>query len=162
MVGARLERKYLYAFAAVSPHDGVLDSLILLRVNAQTMSWFLADVADRHHDKFIVIVMNRAGWYLAGDLQVPSNMRLLLLPPYRPELNPAEHPWDALREDCFAYTVFADLDAVEATLEKGLRELESNPSRVQSMTGFIWITSIRLIANSYQAMRRKAASAAPR
>jgi hypothetical protein len=29
VVGARLERKYIYAFSAVSPHDGVMDSLVL-------------------------------------------------------------------------------------------------------------------------------------
>ncbi|WP_218511882.1 transposase [Variovorax sp. dw_308] len=29
-------------------------------------------------------------------------MRLIFLPPYSPELNPAEHLWESLREDCFA------------------------------------------------------------
>ena len=142
VVGARLQRQYLYAFAAVSPHDGVLDSLILPWVNAETMSLFLATVAERHDDEFIVMVMDQAGWHIAGNLQVPSNMRLVLLPPYSPELNPAEHLWEALREDWFANTVFHDLDAVEDALEGGLIDLESNPQRVQAMTGFNWIISI--------------------
>ena len=34
VVGARLTRKFSYAFAAVSPHDGVMDSLILPWVNS--------------------------------------------------------------------------------------------------------------------------------
>ena len=84
MVGARLQRKYLYAFAAVSPHDGVLDSLILPWVNAQAMSWFLAEVARRHADEFIVMVMDQAGWHVAGALEVPANVRVVLLPPYSP------------------------------------------------------------------------------
>ena len=142
VVGARLQRKYLYAFAAVSPHDGVLDSLILPWVNAETMSLFLATVAERHDDEFIVMVMDQAGWHIAGTLQVPSNMRIVLLPPYSPELNPAEHLWEALREDWFANTVFHDLDAVEDALDDGLIALESDPQRVQTMTGFNWITSI--------------------
>ena len=29
VVGARLQRQYLYAFSAVSPHDGLLDFLVL-------------------------------------------------------------------------------------------------------------------------------------
>jgi hypothetical protein len=142
VVGARLQRKYLYAFAAVSPHDGVLDSLILPWVNAETMSLFLATVAARHDDEFIVMVMDQAGWHIAATLQVPANMRIVLLPPYSPELNPAEHLWEALREDWFANTVFHDLDAVEDALDDGLIDLESNPQRVQAMTGFNWITSI--------------------
>jgi len=74
VVGARLQRKYLYAFAAVSPNDGALDSLILPWVNAQTMSLFLCEVAERHADEFIVMVMDQAGWHIAGQLAVPPNM----------------------------------------------------------------------------------------
>ena len=148
VVGARLERKYLYAFSAVSPHDGVLDSLVLPWVSAETMSLFLREVAQRHADAFIVMVMvmDQAGWHIAGDLAVPQNMRLVFLPPYSPELNPAEHLWEALREDCFANHVFANLDAVEHALTNGLVALEADPARTQSLTGFKWITSISLNA----------------
>lgn len=146
VVGARLERKYLYAFSAVSPHDGVLDSLVLPWVSAETMSIFLAEVSRRHPDEFVLMVMDQAGWHLAGALVVPANMRLIFLPPYSPELNPAEHLWEAIREECFANHVFSHLDAVEDALTRGLRALESDPERVQSMTGFNWITSISLNA----------------
>ena len=146
VVGARLERKFSYAFTAVSPHDGTMDSLILPWVNAETMSLFLAIVAERHADDFVVMVMDQAGWHIAGDLLVPENMRIVLLPPYSPELNPAEHVWETLREDCFANTVFTSLDAVENALSAGLVALESDPSRTQRLTGFDWITSISLNA----------------
>ena len=146
VVGARLERKYLYAFSAVSPHDGVLDSLVLPWVSAETMSMFLGEVGQRHAQEFVVMVMDQAGWHLAGELIVPDNMRLMFLPPYSPELNPAEHLWEAIREDCFANHVFKDLDAVERALTAGLVALEADPVRTQSMTGFDWITSISLNA----------------
>lgn len=73
VVGARLERKYIYAFSAVSPHDGVMDSLVLPWVNAETMSLFLAEVAERHAEQFIMMVMDQAGWHLAGDLEVSAS-----------------------------------------------------------------------------------------
>lgn len=76
VVGARLQRKYLYAFSAVSPHDGVLDSLVLPWVNAETMSLFLAEVAQRHANEFVFMVMDQAGWHIAGELVVPANVRL--------------------------------------------------------------------------------------
>ena len=146
VVGARLVRKFSYAFAAVSPHDGVMDSLILPWVNAQTMSLFLATVAQRHADEFVVMVMDQAGWHIASGLEVPPNMRLVLLPPYSPEINPAEHIWDALREDCIGNTIFASLDAADTSLSAGLLSLELDPSRMESLTGFKWITSISLNA----------------
>ena len=77
VVGARLVRKFSYAFAAVCPHDGVMDSLVLPWVNAQTMSLFLSTVSERHAKEFIVMVMDQAGWHIASALQVPTNMRLV-------------------------------------------------------------------------------------
>lgn len=147
VVGARLQRQFLYAFSALSPHDGAMDSLVLPWVNAQTMSLFLAEVARRHAGEFVLMVMDQAGWHIAGELDVPENMRLMLLPPYSPELNPVEHLWEALREECFANTVFRDLNAVEAALTRGLAALEANSARTRSMTGFDWITAISLNAN---------------
>ncbi|MDN8615961.1 transposase, partial [Variovorax ginsengisoli] len=108
---------------------------------------FLSEVAQRHAEEFIVMVMDQAGWHIAGDLAVPQNMRLIFLPPYSPELNPAEHLWESLREDCFANHVFANLDAVESAVISGLVALESNTTRTRSMTGFKWITSISLNAS---------------
>ncbi len=147
VVGARLVRKFSYAFAAVCPHDGVMDSLVLPWVNAQTMSLFLSTVSERHAHEFIVMVMDQAGWHIASALEVPTNMRLVLLPPYSPEINPAEHIWSTLREDCVGNTVFANMDAADKALSAGLKSLESSPERMQSITGFNWITSIRLNAN---------------
>jgi transposase len=40
--------------------------------------------------------LDGAGWHKAHELTVLSNMRLLSLPPYSPELNPAEHVWGDL------------------------------------------------------------------
>lgn len=154
VVGARLECKYLYAFGAVSPHDGVMDSLVLPWVSAETMSLFLQEVAQPHADEFVVMVMDQAGWHIAGELVVLLNMRVIYLPPYSPELNPAEHLCEALREDCFANHVFTDLNAVERALTASIVALESDPVRTQSMAGFDWITSISLNATWYQCLSR--------
>ncbi|RQW84954.1 MAG: transposase [Geobacter sp.] len=93
IVGAHLVRQYTYVFAAVSPHDGLLDSLILPLVNMQTMSISLAEVANRHAEEFVLMVLDGAGWHQAIELEIPENIRLVRLPPYSPELNPTEHLW---------------------------------------------------------------------
>jgi transposase len=43
--------------------------------------------------KQIVLVLDRAGWHAGTRLRVPEHVHLLFLPPYSPELNPAEHLW---------------------------------------------------------------------
>ena len=74
-------------------------------------------------------------------------MQIVFLPPYSPELNPAEHLWDDLREKDFANRAFSSMNAVEEVLVQGLRRLEQNPVATQRLTGFGWITSISLNAN---------------
>ena len=66
-------------------------------------------------------------------------MRLLSLPPYCPDLNPAEHLWLAIRMRFFANRVFATLGAVEAQLITGVAELAAKPDELASMTCFPWI-----------------------
>jgi transposase len=41
--------------------------------------------------KQIVLVLNRVGWHTSVRLRVPEHVHLLFLPPYSPELQPAEH-----------------------------------------------------------------------
>ena len=147
LVMRREIREYTYAFAAVSPHDGVMDSLILPWVSAETMSLFLRTVAQRHRNEFIVMVMDRAGWHIARNLVVPDNMRIIFLPPYSPELNPSEHLWDALRERHFGNRIFSGMEGVMDTLCDGLYEMEQDRKGTQSLTGFGWIVSISLNAN---------------
>jgi transposase len=74
-------------------------------------------------------------------------MRLAFLPPYSPEINPAEQIWDTLRENTVGNTVFSSQDAADKALSEGLLSLELDPSRMQTLTGFNWITSISLNSN---------------
>jgi len=79
--------------------------------------------------------------HASADLIPPSNMRLLSLPPYAPEINPVEHLWDELREKHFHNLAFDSLDALEDQLQSGLLALESDLPRVQSIVAWDWIVS---------------------
>lgn len=146
LVSAMVTQEYTYAYAAVSPLDGCLDSLILPHVNTACMQVFLNEVAARYPSERIVMILDGAGWHRSGELSEPDNLRLLSLPPYAPECNPVEHLWDELREKHFHNRVFDSLDALEDQLEYGLRDLEEHHDTVQSITGWDWI--IKLIMNA--------------
>src|SRR3982751_406030 len=127
--------------------ESVLDTLVLPKVNTEAMGLFLAEVAQRHPHEFIVMVLDGAGWHRAKRLSVPENMRLVPLPPWSPQLNPAEHLWDELREKYFANRRFESMDQLEKQLVTGLVVLESDAPRMASLTGFDWITCVPLNAN---------------
>jgi transposase len=145
-VGYQIIREYTYVYAAVSPFDGVMDSLILPETNAYAMSLFLKEVSRRHSDEYIVMIMDKAAWHTAHILETPENIAIKFLPPYSPQLNPVENIWEVLREKWFKNQVFKSQDAVEERLVEALVILENDTKRVASIAGFDWIVSTPLIA----------------
>jgi transposase len=148
LVGAQIVRQYTYAYAALSPIDGVMDSFILPDMYTDTLSIFLTKVAERHKKEFIVMVLDGAPCHRSGTLIVPKNLRLVEQPPYSPELNPVEHLWEEMREKWFANKTFDSMSAVTKKLIVSLRFLEQSPQQIQSLAGFNWILdSLRFSSN---------------
>jgi transposase len=142
IVSCQTVQEYTYAYAAVNPFNGDMTSLILPYTNTKVMDIFLEEISRRQADRFTLLFLDQAGWHTANDLGIPPNIRLSFIPAYSPELNPTEHIWDELREKCFHNITFDSISAVEDALEIGLRNLERDMQRVQSMTGFEWIVTI--------------------
>ncbi|WP_423855800.1 IS630 family transposase [Acidithiobacillus sulfuriphilus] len=142
---AMLTHEYTYAYAAVDVATGKMDSLILPQVNTSCMQLFLDEVAGRHTQQSIIMIMDGAGWHSSSTLKVPANMRLLSLPPYAPELNPVEHVWDEIREKYFLNRVFDSIGALEDHLEAALRAFENDPERLRSIVSWPWIKNALMI-----------------
>ena len=116
-----------------------MSSMILPWVDAQLMSLFLAHTAALFPDEHCVMILDGAGWHKAHELTVPANMKLLPLPPYSPELNPAEHVWEYIRENDMRNRIFNDLDQVVDTVAASLHRLHETPVTLRSMIAFPWI-----------------------
>jgi putative transposase len=132
-------RTYLYVFTAVCPTLGRMTSLILPWANTEMMNIFLRQVAEDFPDYFILMLADQAGWHISQNMEVPENIRLIKLPPRSPELNPAEHIWEELREKNFANKACRELDEVEGKLCRGLKDLAKNPEKLRSMTNFPYL-----------------------
>lgn len=141
---AMITHEYTYAYAAVSVADGQMDSLILPHVNSACMQIFLDEVAKRHPENRIIMILDGAGWHKAGTLIPPENMKLLHLPPYSPELNPVEHLWDELREKYFHNKVFDSIFSLEKHLESSLLSMELDQQKVRSIVAWPWIINALL------------------
>lgn len=145
-VNLALIREFRYEYAAVSPWDGALDYMTSEKMNTENMSRFLEQVSKTHQGNFIVMVLDGASSHKSKELKIPENMSLVLLPPYSPELNPAEQIWNSLRKNYFANKVFDSLDAATAQAEHGLSYMATNREAMKSLTNWPWIKSINLIA----------------
>jgi hypothetical protein len=148
VVDCQTVREYTYAYGAVCPHDGALHLLIMPTMHGACFELFAAEVSRRHPGELVVLVCDGAGSHTAKELSLPDNIRILTLPPYSPELNPAEQLWDLIRERRFANNAYDTLDEVERELAEELRALEEDRSAIQSLTSHPWIaSSLNLTAN---------------
>lgn len=141
-VSLALIREFRYEYAAVSPWDGDLDYMTSEKMNTDNMSRFLVQVSETHEQDFMVMVLDGASSHKCKELKVPGNIALVFLPPYSPELNPAEQIWNTLRRDYFANRVFDSLNAATLQAESGLARLAFNRKALQSLTNWPWINAI--------------------
>lgn len=107
--------EWIYLYAAVEPSSGESTALLAPSVNVGTMNAFLEmlsrDVRKTGSgDDVAVVIMDQAGWHIARRLVVPDNIRIVLLPPYAPELNPVENLWHWLKSHHTSNRVFADYE----------------------------------------------------
>ena len=141
-VSLALIRECRYEYAAVSPWDGGLDYMTSEKMNTDNMSRFLVQVSETHEQDFMVMVLDGASSHKCKELKVPGNITLVFLPPYSPELNPAEQIWNTLRRDYFANRVFDSLNTAILQAENGLARLASNRKALKSLTNWPWINAI--------------------
>jgi len=87
--------------------------------------------------KQIVLVLDRAGWHASVKLRVPEHVHRLFLPPYSPELQPAEHLWP-LTNTALANRHFASIDELEDAQAARCVALQARPDLIRSTTRFHW------------------------
>lgn len=136
-----LVREFRYEYAAVSPWGGHLNYMTAQKMNTENMTKFLSQISGAHPNDFCIMILDGASSHKSKDLVVPHNVSLILLPPYSPELNPAEQIWNQLRRDYFANRVFDSLNAATEQTERGLSEMAANKTAIRSLTNWPWIST---------------------
>ena len=91
-------REWLYVLMAVCVSTGAASALIMPELNTGVVNLFLEQFSrELPAGVHAVLLWDGAGYHTGGDLVVPSNVSLIQLPPYSPELNPVENLWHYLR-----------------------------------------------------------------
>lgn len=137
-VSRRYQWTYVYGF--IRPDTGQSWWCLLPTVSIAAMTLALAAFArdegiDAEHP--VALVLDNAGWHRSPRLALPPGLHLLFLPPYSPELQPAERLW-SLVDEVVANRVFADITALEDALAARCRTLEAQPARLHAHTCYHW------------------------
>ena len=135
-------REYRYAYGAVEPLTGESFFLILPYCNTDCMNVFLDILSKAYPDDYILMPADGAAWYRSKGLKIPTNIKLLGLPPATPEMNPIEQIWKEIRKRGFRNELFHTFDKVVDRLCDTICSL--SPGTVKSITGRDWILKMSL------------------
>jgi transposase len=91
--------------------------------------------AGAGRERIIVLGLDNAGWHTEPNLVVPDGIRLVYLPRYSPELQPAEHLWPVLDEPLVNRS-FETLTDLEQAVTEHCRILHGD--QLKPGTNFHW------------------------
>ena len=132
--------QWLYVTAFVQPVSGETVWYLSNGISKPFFEALLADFArtiGAGRDRIVLLVLDGAGWHTRPNLTVPDGLRLIYLPAYTPELQPAEHLWPLVDEPV-VNTHFKSLNDLDAVLDTRCRFLDQHPDIVAPRTHFHW------------------------
>lgn len=131
------ENKYL--FSAVAPISGTSFHLSGIdEFDSEAAHVFLLELKKQHLDKTVVLVWDNAPCHRPKVHREIPGLIVLFLPPYSPELNPAERFFEELRR-ATANTIFKSIEEQEIVMEKRLNELTDDIKGMKQLLGYDWI-----------------------
>ena len=131
--------QWLYVTAFVSPATGESFWYLSTRVSKalfeETLALFAREVGAGP-ERIVLLVLDGAGWHTA-PLAVPDGIRLVFLPPYTPELQPAETLWVHVDQPV-VNTHFETLDDLDAVVASRCVALADDRDLIRGQAGFHW------------------------
>lgn len=132
----RREYEWTWLYAAVETATGESFCLYLSPLDGVCYELFLDHLAQHYPDD-IVLIRDNAPAHIQQAISVPKNILPLALPPYRPELNPAER-WFLEFRRSLANQLFDTLDGLEEALSTMLETYWQDPAALKQLTNFPW------------------------
>lgn len=85
-----------------------------------------------------VVIMDRAGWHCANDLNLPANLTPVFLPAYAPELNAIERLWLYMRERFLSHRLWSSYDDILDACARAWHAVRAEAGRIRSLCAYDW------------------------
>lgn len=135
--------KNFYLFGAYNPGSGDHFTLEMPYCNTDWFEAYLEEFSRHRPQEFKVVILDNGAFHKAARLQVPANISLMFLPPYSPELNPAEMIWHWIKNR-LGNEVYDTLELLAKAVAGILNMLTTEI--VQSITGWSLYNNMETIA----------------
>ncbi len=113
--------KNTYLYGAFSPVDGDMFTMEVEGTTSDIFYVFLEELSMHRPDEFKVLIIDNAAFHSLKGRELPPNIALVNIPPYAPELNPAERVWQYMKQ-YFKNRVFDDLEDVKNWIANFVKE----------------------------------------
>lgn len=127
-----------WLFGAFSPINGDHFQLLLPHCDSENFQTFLDEMSKEKPRELKILVLDNGRFHKARKLVMPENIVLLFLPPYCPELNPAEKIWAKFKR-AFTNICFSKLDDVEDFISEKVNEITN--AEIMKTCGFEYVFS---------------------
>ena len=133
----RRSYEWTYLYAAVDPTTGETFCLYLPGMDAGSLEIFLKELSKSYPNHHLLIVLDGAPSHRSEQIAHPQNISLLMLPPYSPELDPAERWFQEFRRKLSNRT-FETVALLQEALTRTLVPYWENPRLLRRLTGYSW------------------------
>jgi transposase len=128
-----------YIFGACCPEKDKGCALILPECSTGMMQIHLNEISKQVEKGYhAIILMDRASWHTTEALNIPSNISLMPLPPYSPELNPMEQVWQKLKHDHLSNKVFKNYDEIVSSCVKAWNSFCDTEGNINQLCSRSW------------------------
>ena len=135
----------LYLFGAFSPISGDYFLLEMPHCNGDTFQVFLNKLSEERPAEFKVVILDNGAFHHAASLNIPKNIALIFLPPYSPELNPAERMWRHFK-DKVSMVAYNTLELLQQKISEITRSINNNTVHSICSNEF-YITTFKTVFN---------------
>lgn len=131
----KYKHSYLYKWlwGSFSPITGESFCMTTQGVCKDFFIKYLQDFSNHKPGELKIMIIDNAAFHSTKDIVLPENIVLMPIPPYCPELNPAEKVWQWMK-DKIAMKIHDTLDILENKMDELINDLEGD--LVKSITGY--------------------------
>ena len=130
-----------YLVSSIFPDSGCIVHHVCDKANTEQVNLHLQQICAKP-PKWVhkVIVLDSANWHTSKKLKVPDHSWLLHLPPYSPQLNPAEILFQNHKKNFIANHGFETTDILLEAVLDGLNKFVKSTDRIKSISKNSWAT----------------------
>lgn len=135
--------KYFWLWGSFSPITGDAHYMISGGVSKNAFIAYLNDLSLHKPRELKILIIDNAAFHSTKGVKLPENIILIPIPPYCPELNPAEQMWQWFKSK-ISMKIYKSLDELEHKLTELIKDTDKHT--VKS------ITSYKYLVNNYNSI----------